>query len=92
MEASKTCPRLNALRSPDSLPFLVLNQAERILLWSELEGRHGTNCASGNRSLSAADSDLDATLAWLARFVGAKTTFEKYRGKRNACCYGRTSR
>jgi integrase/recombinase XerD len=45
---------------------------------ADLDGRHGTNRASGRRQV-AADTDLDAVRAWLARFVDTKTTFDNYR-------------
>jgi site-specific recombinase XerD len=44
----------------------------------DLDGRHGTNRANGRRQV-AADTDLDAVRAWLARFVDTKTTFDNYR-------------
>jgi site-specific recombinase XerD len=44
----------------------------------DLDGRHGTNRASGRMQV-AASTDLDAVRAWLARFVETKTTFDNYR-------------
>ena len=43
-----------------------------------LDGRTGVNRASGRRQI-AADNDLEAVRAWLARVAGTKTTFENYR-------------
>ncbi len=44
----------------------------------ELDGRDGTNRAPGRRQIAAND-DLSAIRAWLARVVDTKTTFENYR-------------
>ena len=44
----------------------------------DLDGRHGTNRANGRMQV-AADTDLDALRAWLARFADTKTTFDNYR-------------
>jgi len=43
-----------------------------------LDGRTGVNRASGRRQI-AADNDLEAVRAWLARVADTKTTFENYR-------------
>ena len=60
----------SALRTPRPLDALELPPG--------LDGRHGTNRASGPRQV-AASTDLDAVRAWLARFTGTKTTFDNYR-------------
>ena len=52
---------------------------EVIRLPSDLDGRDGTNRAAGARAQIAADNDVDAIKAWLARFVDTKTTFDNYR-------------
>ncbi|MFL9937310.1 integrase, partial [Paraburkholderia sp. RL18-103-BIB-C] len=44
----------------------------------DLDGRHGTNRVDGRRQV-AADTDVDALRAWLARFAETKTTFDNYR-------------
>ncbi|WP_176060116.1 tyrosine-type recombinase/integrase [Paraburkholderia sp. BCC1876] len=44
----------------------------------DLDGRYGTNRANGRMQV-AADTDLDALRAWLARFADTKTTFDNYR-------------
>ncbi|MFP3564571.1 tyrosine-type recombinase/integrase [Paraburkholderia sp. SIMBA_030] len=49
-----------------------------IELPTDLDGRHGANRANGRMQV-AADTDLDAVRAWLARFVDTKTTFDNYR-------------
>jgi site-specific recombinase XerD len=60
---------------------LVVDPApiEAIHLPADLDGRHGTNRATDGRAQIAADNDIDAIKAWLARFVDTKTTFDNYR-------------
>lgn len=48
-------------------------------LSSHIDGRNGTNRATGNRPQIAADNDVDAIKAWLARFLDKHTTFASYR-------------
>ncbi|MGF6298399.1 hypothetical protein OKW42_001729 [Paraburkholderia sp. WC7.3d] len=43
-----------------------------------LDGRHGTNRATGHMQVAAA-TDPEAIRAWLARFVDTRTTFDNYR-------------
>jgi integrase len=50
-----------------------------------LDGRDGINRTPGRRQIAAND-DLSAIRAWLARVVETKTTFENYRKKPSACC------
>jgi hypothetical protein len=52
---------------------------EQLSLPSELDGGHGTNRALGARSQIAAQTDVDAIKAWLARFVDTQATFDTYR-------------
>ncbi|MGF6604704.1 integrase/recombinase XerD [Paraburkholderia sp. GAS448] len=59
-----------ALTAPRSLDALELPAA--------LDGRDGVNRAGGRRQI-AADNDLEAVRAWLARVADTKTTFETYR-------------
>jgi len=59
-----------ALTAPRPLDVLELP--------GELDGRTGVNRASGRRQI-AADDDLAAVRAWLARVADTKTTFENYR-------------
>ncbi len=59
-----------ALPAPRPLDALELS--------SDLDGRYGTNRANGRMQV-AADTDLDALRAWLARFADTKTTFDNYR-------------
>ena len=58
---------------------LIVEPLESIRLAPDLDGRHGTNRASGNRPQVAANTDIDAIKAWLARFIDTKTTFDNYR-------------
>ncbi|WP_322047411.1 tyrosine-type recombinase/integrase [Paraburkholderia sp. J67] len=51
---------------------------DRVALPDGLDGSDCINRASGRRQI-AADDDLDAVRAWLARVAGTKTTFENYR-------------
>ncbi|MBK1891935.1 tyrosine-type recombinase/integrase [Undibacterium sp. 14-3-2] len=44
-----------------------------------LDGSNGSNRAVGNRPQIAANTDVDAIKAWLARFLQTKTTFDNYR-------------
>jgi len=44
-----------------------------------INGSQGTNRAAGNRPLIAANNDIDAIKAWLARYADTKTTFANYR-------------
>lgn len=59
--------------------LLAVEPIENIQLASDLDGRNGSNRASGNRPQVAANTDVDAIKAWLARFSDTKTTFDNYR-------------
>jgi integrase/recombinase XerD len=52
---------------------------ESIRLPSNLDGRAGSNRATHSRSQIAANTDVEAITAWLARFLDKKTTFDNYR-------------
>jgi integrase/recombinase XerD len=52
---------------------------EQLHLPPELDGGDGTNRALGARSQIAAQTDVDAIKAWLARFVETQATFDTYR-------------
>lgn len=52
---------------------------ELVRLGSELDGQAGANRAIGGRSQIAAQNDVDAIKAWLARFADTLTTFTSYR-------------
>lgn len=51
---------------------------DKLALPDDLDGSNGINRANRRRQI-AADDDLDAVRAWLARVAGTKTTFENYR-------------
>jgi integrase/recombinase XerD len=69
------------LRVPDGalLSLEPLAPLEQLSLPPELDGSLGTNRALGARSQIAAQDDVDAIKAWLARFVDTKATFDTYR-------------
>jgi len=52
---------------------------ENFCIAPKLDGRSGLNRATGNRSQIAAETDIEAIKAWLARYTDTKTTFENYR-------------
>lgn len=64
---------------PPSATFPVLAPIEHVQLPSTIDGSSGSNRATGNRPQIAADNDIDAIKAWLARFIDTKTTFDNYR-------------
>jgi site-specific recombinase XerD len=57
----------------------LLGPLEQLCLPPELDGSLGTNRALGAASQIAAQNDVDAIKAWLARFVATKATFDTYR-------------
>jgi len=59
--------------------LVSLEPLEQLSLPPELDGGHGTNRALGARSQIAAQTDVDAIRAWLARFVDTQATFDTYR-------------
>jgi site-specific recombinase XerD len=64
---------LNLPLIPTIAPF------ESMQLPYTIDGRDGSNRATGNRPQIAATNDIDAIKAWLARFVDTRTTFDNYR-------------
>jgi hypothetical protein len=52
---------------------------ELVRLPAELDGQAGINRATSGRSQIAAQNDIDAVKAWLARFADTLTTFTSYR-------------
>jgi integrase/recombinase XerD len=64
-------------RYPPLAPSLA--PIETVVIAPDIDGRTGTNRATGNRPQIAAQNDIDAIKAWLARFVDTKTTFDNYR-------------
>ena len=70
----------------------ALAPLERSKLPPELDGRHGLNRAIGVRAQIAAENDVDAIKAWLARFVEHEGDLRHLsQGSPNACCCGRPS-
>ena len=63
----------NLVQIPALSPF------ELVRLPGGLDGHAGSNRAVVGHSQIAAQNDLDAIKAWLARFADTKTTFESYR-------------
>lgn len=63
----------------DSSLVNVVAPIESVVVAPDLNGRLGTNRASGNRPQIAAQNDVDAIKVWLARFADTKTTFDNYR-------------
>lgn len=59
--------------------IIAIAPLEAVKIAPELDGRHGLNRAINNRPQIAAETDIDAVKAWLARFVDTKTTFDSYR-------------
>lgn len=57
----------------------LLAPLESIRIAPELDGRLGLNRACGNRPQIAAENDVEAIKAWLARYGDTKTTFDNYR-------------
>jgi integrase/recombinase XerD len=68
-----------SFEDPHSSPLIVIEPIESMPLTPERDGRHGSNRASGNRPQIAANTDVDAIKAWLARFIDTQTTFDNYR-------------
>ncbi|MEO8838576.1 MAG: tyrosine-type recombinase/integrase [Herbaspirillum sp.] len=66
-------------KTSNCAPLLVIEPIESIQLAAELNGHNGSNRASGNRPQLAANNDVDAIKAWLARFIDTPTTFSNYR-------------
>ena len=73
--ARPTMPFSTPLRVSDG----ILVPLEQLSLSSELDAGLGTNRALSARSQIAAQNDVDAIRAWLARFVDTRTTFDTYR-------------
>jgi site-specific recombinase XerD len=64
---------------PRHSPFLSTFQTLLQTLSADLDGSAGSNRAVAARSQIAANADIDALKAWLARFAQTKTTFDSYR-------------
>lgn len=64
---------------PEIIALPALHPLELVNLPFVMDGSAGTNRAHDNHAQIAADNDIDAIKAWLARFVDTKTTFDSYR-------------
>ncbi len=65
-----------------AVPFEIVFQPapmENLALPMGLDGCAGSNRAPPGRAQIAANNDVDAIKAWLARFIDTKTTFDNYR-------------
>lgn len=62
-----------------SRSLAIIEPLEKVQVTVDLDGRHGTNRAAGNRPQIAATTEIDAIKAWLARFADTPTTFDNYR-------------
>src|SRR5260370_32517496 len=71
-------PPPEPLRVSDAA-LVPLKPLEQLSLPSELDGGLGTNRSVGVRPQIAAQNDVDAIRAWLARFVETQATFDTYR-------------
>ncbi|MDE1181787.1 tyrosine-type recombinase/integrase [Paraburkholderia sp.] len=60
-------------------PVVSLKPLDALAVPTGLDGSSGTNRARSGVAQIAANNDLDALRAWLARFVDTRTTFENYR-------------
>lgn len=65
--------------NPHSRSLSIIEPLESVHIVADLDGRAGTNRAHGNRPQIAANTDIDAIKAWLARFTDTQTTFDNYR-------------
>jgi len=65
--------------SQHSSTLLAIVPIESLQISPGIDGRNGSNRAFGNRPQVAANTDVDAIKAWLARFLDTKTTFDNYR-------------
>lgn len=68
---------------PDNLVSVVSSgfpaPLEHLRLPAELDGSAGSNRARSASTVIAAQNDLQAIAAWLARFADTRTTFDNYR-------------
>lgn len=63
----------------DLIPIPAIAPLELVRLSDHLDGRAGSNRSTLGRSQIAAQTDIDALKAWLARFLDTRTTFDSYR-------------
>lgn len=63
----------------DLTPVVAIAPLELVRLPDHLDGRTGSNRATLGHAQIAAQTDIDALKAWLARFLDTRTTFDSYR-------------
>lgn len=63
----------------DLIPIPALAPLELVRMPDHLDGRAGSNRSPLGHAQIAAQTDIDALKAWLARFLDTRTTFDSYR-------------
>ena len=63
----------------DLIPIPAISPLELDSLPDHLDGRAGSNRSTQGHAQIAAQTDIDALKAWLARFLDTRTTFDSYR-------------
>lgn len=63
----------------DLIPVAAIAPLELVRLPDHLDGRAGSNRSTLGHAQIAAQTDIDALKAWLARFLDTRTTFDSYR-------------
>lgn len=63
----------------DLIPVTAIAPLELVRLPDHLDGRTGSNRSLLGHAQIAAQTDIDALKAWLARFLDTRTTFDSYR-------------
>lgn len=71
----------------DLIPVAAMAPLELVRLPDHLDGRTGSNRSTLGHAQIAAQTDIDALKAWLARFLDTRTTFDSYRKDPNVCCW-----
>lgn len=61
------------------IPIPAISPFELVRLPDHLDGRAGSNRSTFGHAQIAAQTDIDALKAWLARFIDTRTTFDSYR-------------
>lgn len=63
----------------DLIPAVAIAPLELVHLPDQLDGRTGSNRSTLGHAQIAAQTDIEALKAWLARFLDTRTTFDSYR-------------
>lgn len=63
----------------DLIPVAAIAPLELVRLPDHLDGQTGSNRSTLGHAQIAAQTDIDALKAWLARFLDTRTTFDSYR-------------